>query len=64
MINQDTSTTKEELIILLQDLIQNIQTLPENEIEKKDIKFNLEKGTGYLLDDEDFHVWLVKFQKN
>ena len=60
MSNQQTMTSKEELLEVLQDLIKNIESINDSEIEKRDTKLNVEKGTGYYLSNNHFHLWLVK----
>ena len=61
MNNPKHLSRKEELILILQESIEHLQNIPDKTIDKREIRMNTDKGTGYYFSDDKFHLWLVKF---
>lgn len=63
MSEQQQLTNKEELLAILQESIKYVQNISDEEILKKKTTLNTDKGMGYLLSNEQFHIWVVKKEK-
>jgi len=63
MSEQEQLSKKDELLAILQESIENLQSIPENDIEKRKTKFNTENGTGYYISTDRTHMWIVDLNK-
>ena len=61
MSEQKDQARRDELIAILQESIEHLKTLPDEAIDKRKIRMNTDKGTGYYFSDDKFHLWLIKF---
>ena len=64
MSGQDTLTTKEELIQVLQEFIEVIKECSNNDITKRKTTMNVEHGIGYFLTKDKYHGWIVKLDED
>ncbi len=63
MSEQQQLNKKEELLAILQESINYVQNISDEEILKKNTTLNTDKGTGYLISNEQFHIWVVKKER-
>lgn len=60
MSEQETLSKKQELLEILQEAKEHLETLPDEEINKRKTKMQAESGIGYYITSEQFHMWIVK----
>ena len=60
MSEQEEQSIKQELLELMQNSMKSVELLSDEEIVRRQTKFNLETGIGYLVTNEQFHLWIVK----
>ena len=60
MSDQHQLSIKEELLALMHETINHLQNDPEEEFIRRQTKLNTENGIGYLVTNEQFHLWIVK----
>lgn len=63
MSEQGHLSKKVELLAILRESIDIIQSLPEEEIEKRKTKLNTDNGTGYYISNNKVHMWIVKLDE-
>lgn len=64
MSDKDTvQLKKQELITILKESLAYLENVSDKEIEKRETKMNTDNGTGYLISNEQFHMWIVKIDK-
>ena len=61
MSELEEQSVKQELLTLLHNTINKIENIPDEEIIQRKTKFNVENGTGFLVTNDQFHLWIVKF---
>jgi len=60
MDRQEILTTKEELLSVLRQAIENVKEITEEDIEKRKTKINLSNATGFYVSNKMIHFWIVK----